>query len=65
MCRRLDLADEKEAKRLFREVRLDIGRLDVLVNNAGAIEDGFVLMMSVRSSRNRPHQPHGHVHRQP
>ena len=48
MCRHLDLADEKEAKRLFREVRLDIGRLDVLVNNAGAIEDGFVLMMSVR-----------------
>jgi 3-oxoacyl-[acyl-carrier protein] reductase len=48
MCRHLDVTDEKEAKRLFREVRLDIGRLDVVVNNAGAIEDGFVLMMSVR-----------------
>jgi 3-oxoacyl-[acyl-carrier protein] reductase len=42
----VDLADEKQVKAMFRKVRFDLGRLDVLVNNAGIINDGFVMMMS-------------------
>jgi len=41
-----DLSDERQVKAMFRRVRSDLGRLDVLVNNAGVINDGFVMMMS-------------------
>jgi 3-oxoacyl-[acyl-carrier protein] reductase len=41
-----DLGDERQVKAMFRRVRFDLGRLDVLVNNAGVINDGFVMMMS-------------------
>jgi 3-oxoacyl-[acyl-carrier protein] reductase len=41
-----DLNDERAVKAMFRRVRSDVGRLDVLVNNAGIVNDGFVMMMS-------------------
>ena len=41
-----DVNDEKAVKAMFRKIRFDVGRLDVLVNNAGITKDGFVMMMS-------------------
>ncbi len=42
------VADERSVKQMFRDVRKDLGRLDVLVNNAGISDDGFLVMMSSR-----------------
>jgi 3-oxoacyl-[acyl-carrier protein] reductase len=43
-----DVADERSVKRMFRDLRKEVGRLDVMVNNAGITDDGFVVMMSGR-----------------
>ncbi len=43
-----DVSDEQAVRRLFRGVRDVLGHLDVLVNNAGVNEDGFLVMMSTR-----------------
>lgn len=46
MAHRADVADESEVRRMFREVKHRFGRVDVLVNNAGVVEDGLALAMS-------------------
>lgn len=43
-----DVSDEKAVRRIFRSVRDELGHLDVLVNNAGINDDGFLVMMSAR-----------------
>ncbi|MEU3351636.1 3-oxoacyl-ACP reductase FabG [Streptomyces sp. NPDC037389] len=43
-----DVAREEAVRALFQHVRRTYGRLDVLVNNAGVTEDGYLLMMSDR-----------------
>jgi len=43
-----DVRREDEVRAMFQRVRRAHGRLDVLVNNAGVTEDGFLLMMSDR-----------------
>ncbi|MBW3669049.1 MAG: 3-oxoacyl-ACP reductase FabG [Actinobacteria bacterium] len=48
LAKQVDVGDEKQIRFLFRDVRKEMGRLDVLVNNAGVTEDGFIMMMSVR-----------------
>lgn len=42
----LDVADEDSVRGLFRAVRSDYGRLDVLVTNAGINRDGLLAAMS-------------------
>lgn len=44
----IDVTDEDQVRGLFRHVRTDFGRLDVLVNSAGITQDGFAAMMSAR-----------------
>jgi 3-oxoacyl-[acyl-carrier protein] reductase len=44
----VDVRQEESVRSLFMHVREGLGRLDVLVNSAGIIEDGFVAMMSAR-----------------
>jgi len=46
-----DVASEDHVRRLVREVKRAFGRLDVLVNNAGVIDDGMSMMMSVAKWR--------------
>lgn len=41
-----NVADLNEVKAMMREVTRTYGRLDVLVNNAGIVQDEFVLMMT-------------------
>ena len=41
-----NVADLNEVKAMMREVTKTYGRLDVLVNNAGIVQDEFVLMMT-------------------
>lgn len=41
-----DVADSAQVKSLMRETINAFGKLDVLVNNAGIVQDEFVLMMS-------------------
>jgi 3-oxoacyl-[acyl-carrier protein] reductase len=43
-----DVSSEEEVTRLFRKVRAEHGRLDVLVTAAGLNRDGFISMMSAR-----------------
>ena len=39
-------ADLKEVQNMFREAHKAFGRLDVLVNNAGVVDDAFLLMIN-------------------
>ena len=39
-------ADLKEVQNMFREAHKSFGRLDVLVNNAGVVDDAFLLMIN-------------------
>jgi 3-oxoacyl-[acyl-carrier protein] reductase len=41
-----DLASEAEVRAMFRTVRHELGRLDVLVANAGIVSDGMAAVMS-------------------
>jgi 3-oxoacyl-[acyl-carrier protein] reductase len=43
-----DVCEEAAVRAMFAQVRRTHGRLDVLVNNAGVTDDGFLLMMSDR-----------------
>ena len=41
-----DTADLKAVQAMFREVHKAFGRLDVLVNNAGVVDDAYLLMIN-------------------
>ena len=41
-----DTADLKQVQGMFREVHKAFGRLDVLVNNAGVVDDAYLLMIN-------------------
>ena len=43
---RADTADLKAVQAMFREVHKAFGRLDVLVNNAGVVDDAYLLMIN-------------------
>lgn len=44
-----DTADLTAVKAMFRQVVTELGGLDVLVNNAGIVDDAFLLMLSEES----------------
>ncbi len=44
-----DTADTAAVKAMFRQLQTDFGRLDVLVNNAGIVDDAYLLMLSEES----------------
>ena len=44
-----DTSDLDEVKAMFRELRKDFGGLDVLVNNAGVVDDAYLLMVNRES----------------
>lgn len=46
-----DVAEEGEVRRLFRSIKREVGQLRVLVNNAGVVDDGFLMMMSLEKWR--------------
>nr|WP_256069831.1 3-oxoacyl-ACP reductase FabG [Streptomyces sp. DvalAA-14] len=48
---RADVSQEDQTREMFRQLRRSHGRLDVLVNNAGLTDDGFVVLMSDRKWR--------------
>jgi 3-oxoacyl-[acyl-carrier protein] reductase len=43
-----DVSDEPQVRRMFSSIKKVHGRVDVLVNNAGVTNDGFLVMMSAR-----------------
>lgn len=47
----LDVTDDKSVETTFEEVRKRLGRLDVLVNNAGILVVGTVEMVSIEQTR--------------
>lgn len=47
----VDVRDERQVTRLFRDVGRSLGPVRVLVNNAGATEDGLAMLMSLRKWR--------------
>lgn len=46
-----DIGDAESVDRIFRDIRKEYGRLDMLVSNAGITDDGYALMMSDRKWR--------------
>lgn len=44
-----DVRERDDVKKLFKAVKKEFGRLDMLVNNAGIIKDGYLIMMSEES----------------
>ena len=44
-----DTSNIDEVKAMFRELRKDFGGLDVLVNNAGVVDDAYLLMVNRES----------------
>lgn len=44
-----DTADLKAVQNMFREVWKEFGRIDVLVNNAGVVDDAYLLMINEES----------------
>lgn len=46
MIIKADVSQEKEVASMFRTIRKEFGRVDVVVNNAGIIKDGYLTMMS-------------------
>lgn len=44
-----DTADLNAVKAMFRQLQTEFGRLDVLVNNAGIVDDAYLLMLSEES----------------
>jgi 3-oxoacyl-[acyl-carrier protein] reductase len=43
---KMDVSDEKQVKQLFKDVKKQFRRLDILVNNSGITKDGFLPLMS-------------------
>jgi 3-oxoacyl-[acyl-carrier protein] reductase len=41
-----DVSKSKEVQSMFKEVMSQFGRVDVLVNNVGIVEDSFIMMLS-------------------
>lgn len=41
-----DTSDLKAVQNMFREVWIEFGRIDVLVNNAGVVDDAYLLMIN-------------------
>lgn len=39
-------ADLEEVQKMFREIQKEFGQLDVLVNNAGVVDDAYLLMIN-------------------
>lgn len=39
-------ADIEEVQKMFREIQKEFGQLDVLVNNAGVVDDAYLLMIN-------------------
>jgi len=48
---RMDVADEEQVRELFRQVRRQFGRVDILVNSAGIKKDGYTAAMSLSKFR--------------
>ncbi|NQW17629.1 MAG: SDR family oxidoreductase [Chloroflexi bacterium] len=46
----LDVADEAFVKRMFRDIRSDVGRLDILVNNAGVASMNHALLTPIETA---------------
>jgi 3-oxoacyl-[acyl-carrier protein] reductase len=46
VARQVDVAEEQQVRRLFRDIRTEFGRIDALVCNAGITRDGFLMTMS-------------------
>lgn len=46
-----DVASEEDVERFFREVREQLGRVEILVNNAGTLRDGLVVRMRLEDWR--------------
>lgn len=44
-----DTADLKAVQDMFRDIQKEFGQLDVLVNNAGVVDDAFLLMINEES----------------
>lgn len=44
-----DTADLKAVQNMFREIQKQFGQLDVLVNNAGVVDDAYLLMINEES----------------
>lgn len=44
-----DVAEPAEVKYMFKVIKKEFGRLDIVVNNAGIIKDGFLMMMSEKN----------------
>jgi len=49
---RLDVSDEDKVKNLFKDIRKEHGRLDVLINNAGIASINHVMLTSSDESKN-------------
>ncbi len=41
-----DTSDPKAVQNMFREVQKTFGRLDILINNAGVVDDAYLLMIN-------------------
>ena len=41
-----DMRESKEISEMFKTIKQTFGKLDILINNAGIVDDGFLLMMS-------------------
>lgn len=48
----LDVANENEAKVLFRDLQKEFGRLDVLINNAGMASMNHILLTPIKTVKN-------------
>jgi 3-oxoacyl-[acyl-carrier protein] reductase len=46
----LDVRNDKDVKAMFASIRRESGRLDVLINNAGAFSQGFAMVASANAS---------------
>ncbi len=44
-----DTADDKAVRDMFRTIQQEFGQLDVLINNAGVVDDAYLLMVSEES----------------
>lgn len=45
LCR-ADVSDEKQVRKMYREVKERFGKIDVLINNAGIVADNYLCLLS-------------------